>query len=66
MNAEMVYSSNDYGEFNKIIQTKSKGETTTKNQNKKVKIIDYGKLKEREKKLKNKLGIEKIKVVYFD
>ena len=54
MNAEMVYSSNDYGEFNKIIQTNSKEEKTTKNQNKKVKIIDYGKLKEREKKLKNK------------
>ena len=50
MNAEMVYSSNDYGEFNKIIQTKSKEE----------------KLKETEKKIKNKLGIEKIKVVYFD
>ena len=46
--------------------TKSKEEKTTKNQNKKVKIIDYGKLKESEKKLKNKLGIEKIKVVYFD
>ena len=66
MNAKMVYSSNDYGEFNKIIQTKSKEEKITKNQNKKVKIIDYGKLKESEKKLKNKLGIEKIKVVYFD
>ena len=66
MNSEMVYSSNDYGEFNKIIKTNSKEEKTTKNQNKKVKIIDYGKLKESEKKLKNKLGIEKIKVVYFD
>ena len=66
MNAELVYSSNDYDEFNKIIQTKTKEEKTTKNQNKKVKIIDYGKLKESEKKLKNKLGIEKIKVVYFD
>ena len=66
MNAKMVYSSNDYGEFNKIIKTNSKEEKTTKKQNKKVKIIDYGKLKESEKKLKNKLGIEKIKVVYFD
>ena len=66
MNEEMIYSSNDYGEFDKIIQTKSKDEKSIKNQNKKVKIIDYGKLKEREKKLKNKLGIEKIKVVYFD
>ena len=66
MSSEMIYSSNDYGEFNKIIQTNNKEEKITKNQNKKVKIIDYGKLKESEKKLKNKLGIEKIKVVYFD
>ena len=66
MNEEMIYSSNDYGEFDKIIQTNSKDEKTIKNQNKKVKIIDYGKLKESEKKLKNKLGVEKIKVVYFD
>ena len=53
-------------EFNKIIKTKGKKEEVINNQNKKVKIIDYGKLKESEKKLKNKLGIEKIKVVYFD
>ena len=66
MNSEMIYSSNDYGEFNKIIQTNNKEEKTTKDKNKKVKVIDYGKLKEDEKKIKNKLGIEKIKVVYFD
>ena len=66
INTEMTYSSGDYGEFNKIIQTENKEEKTTKNENKKVKIIDYSKLKESEKKLKNKLGIEKIKVVYFD
>ena len=66
MNAETAYSSSDYGEFNKIIQTENKEEKITKNKNKKVKIIDYSKLKESEKKLKNKLGIEKIKVVYFD
>ena len=66
MNTETAYSSSDYGEFNKIIQTKNKEEKITKNENKKVKIIDYSKLKESEKKLKNKLGIEKIKVVYFD
>ena len=66
INTEMAYSSGDYGEFNKIIQTENKEEKTTKNENKKVKIIDYSKLKESEKKLKNKLGIEKIKVVYFD
>ena len=34
--------------------------------NKKVKIIDYSKLNDNEKKLKNKVGIEKIKIVYFD
>ena len=66
MNSEMIYSSNDYGEFNKIIQTNNKEEKTTKDKNKKVKVIDYGKLKEDEKKIKNKLGIEKIKIVYFD
>ena len=66
VNSEISYSSKDYDEFNKIIKTKDKKEETINNQNKKIKIIDYGKLKEREKKLKNKLGIEKIKVVYFD
>ena len=66
MNSEMIYSSNDYGEFNKIIQTNNKEEKTTKDKNKKVKVIDYGKSKEDEKKIKNKLGIEKIKIVYFD
>ncbi len=66
MSSEMIYSSNDYGEFNKIIQTNNKEEKTTKDKNKKVKVIDYGKLKEDEKKIKNKLGIEKIKIVYFD
>ena len=37
-----------------------------KDQNRKVKIIDYAKLKESGNKLKNKMGIEKIKIVYFD
>ena len=46
--------------------TKNKEEEIKKNQNSKIKIIDYKKLKESEKKLKNKVGIEKIKVVYFD
>ena len=66
MNSEMIYSSNDYGEFNKIIETNNNEEKTTKDKIKKVKVIDYGKLKEDEKKIKNKLGIEKIKIVYFD
>ena len=33
---------------------------------KKIKIIDFNKLNEREKNFKSKTGIEKIKVVYFD
>ena len=53
-------------EFNKIIETKDIEKKITSDQKKKIKIIDYGKLKESEKKIKNKLGIEKIKVVYFD
>jgi|TARA_B110000438_G_scaffold89565_1_gene89077 hypothetical protein len=65
-NSELNYSSNDYGEFNKIIQSKNREEKIINNQNKKVKIIDFNELKDNEKKLKNKLGIEKIKVVYFD
>ena len=34
--------------------------------NKKIRIIDYSKVNENEKKLKNKMGIDKIKIVYFD
>ena len=64
--SKLKYKSSDYDEFNKIIRTKNKNKTIKKDQNKKVKIIDYAKLKESEKKLKNKLGIEKIKIVYFD
>ena len=66
VDTEFSYSSNDYGEFNKIIPTKNRREKTINNQNKKIKIIDYSKLKNDEKKLKNKVGIEKIKIVYFD
>ena len=66
MNAEMVYSSNDYGEFNKIIPEIDMDQTKIIDQNKKIRVIDYNKINESEKKLKNKLGIEKIKVVYFD
>ena len=66
INSELTYSSNDHGEFNKIIQTKNKEEKIIKNENKKVKIIDFNKLRDSEKKLKNKFGIEKIKIIYFD
>ena len=65
-NSKLTYSSNDYSEFNKIITTKNKGEKLIKNQNIKIKVVDFTKLKDNEKSLKNKMGIEKIKVVYFD
>ena len=65
-NYKLTYSSNDYSEFNKIIATKNKGEKLINNQNIKIKVVDFTKLKDNEKSLKNKMGIEKIKVVYFD
>ena len=58
--------------FDQIIKSRSatKNDNENKNNskvdNKKIKIIDFNKLKEREKILKNKVGIEKIKIVYFD
>lgn len=64
--SELSYSSNDYGEFNKIIPTKNTGKKIINNKNQKFKIIDYSKLKNNKKNLKNKMGIEKIKIVYFD
>ena len=64
--SKMPYTSSDYGEFDKIVKIKHKEEKIKNDQNRKVKIIDYGKLKESENKLKNKMGIEKIKIVYFD
>ena len=64
------YTDKDMSAFNKII--KSKGNTKNENKynvkidNKKIKIIDFNKLNEREKNFKNKVDIKKIKVVYFD
>ena len=66
------YTDKDMSAFDKIIKSKGdvKNENKNKNNekidNKKIKIIDFNKLKEREKNFKNKAGIEKIKVVYFD
>ena len=66
------YTDKDKSSFDKIIKSKSdaKNEIINKNnakiENKKIKIIDFNKLNEREKNFKNKVGIEKIKVVYFD
>ena len=64
------YTNKDKSSFDKII--KSKGDTKKENKNnvkidnKKIKIIDFNELSEREKNFKSKTGIEKIKVVYFD
>ena len=66
------YTNKDKSSFDKIIKSKSdtKNEIINKNNakidNKKIKIIDFNKLNEREKNFKNKVGIEKIKIVYFD
>ena len=66
IDTEFNYSSNDYGEFNKIIPIKNSAKKIISNKYSNVKIIDYSKLNDDKKKLKNKLQIEKIKIVYFD
>ena len=72
LNATTEYTDKDIGSFDKIIKSKgntkneSENKNNTKIDNKKIKIIDFNKLNEREKNFKNKVGIEKIKVVYFD
>ena len=66
------YTNKDKSSFDKIIKSKSDAKNESENKhnvkidNKKIKIIDFNKLNEREKNFKNKTGIEKIKVVYFD
>jgi len=66
------YTNKDKSTFDKIIKSKSDAKNESENKhnvkidNKKIKIIDFNKLNEREKNFKNKVGIEKIKVVYFD
>ncbi len=60
------YSPRDYDEFNKIIPKIDIDKKKIDNQNKKIRVIDYSKINENEKKLKNKMGIDKIKIVYFD
>ena len=66
------YTNKDKSSFDKIIKSKSDARNESENKhnvkidNKKIKIIDFNKLNEREKNFKNKVGIEKIKVVYFD
>ena len=65
-NHESKYSPQDYDEFNKIIPKIDIDQKKIDNQNKKVRVIDYSKINGNEKKLKNKMGIDKIKIVYFD
>ena len=60
------YSSEDYNEFDKIIPDINMDQKKIDNQNKKIRVVDYSKINEGEKKLKNKFGIDKIKIVYFD
>ena len=60
------YSSDDYNEFDKIIPNINMDKKKINEQNKKIRVVDYSKINEGEKKLKNKFGIDKIKIVYFD
>ena len=60
------YSPGDYDKFNKIIPKIDIDQKKDEDQNKKIRVIDYSKINENEKKLKNKMGIDKIKIVYFD
>ena len=66
------YTVTDVNAFDQIIKSQadikkySEDKIISKVDNKKIKIIDFNKLKEREKIFKNKVGIEKIKIVYFD
>ena len=60
------YSSEDYNEFDKIIPNINIDQKKINNQNKNIRVVDYSKINENEKKLKNKFGIDKIKIVYFD
>jgi len=64
--SQLNYSVNDYNEFDKIIQTKIQKKKLTINQNNKIKIIDYDKLRNDERKIKDKSNVGKIKIVYFD
>ena len=63
---ESNYSPRDYDEFNKIIPKIDIDQKKIEDQNKKIRVIDYSKINENEKILKNKMGIDKIKIVYFD
>ena len=56
-NSETNYSKDDYSQFNKIIKTENQEKNQVEAKNKKVKVIDFNKLNESNKKIKNKVGI---------
>ena len=66
------YTTNDINEFHQIIKYESnikngrKNKINSNSDVKKIKIIDFDKLHKKEKGFRNKIGIEKIKIVYFD
>ena len=66
------YTANDINEFHQIIKYKNNIKNVHKNKinsnidKKKIKIIDFDKLNNKKKDFRNKIGIEKIKIVYFD
>jgi len=66
INLKSNYSLKDHEEFNKIIPKRNSDQEKNNELNEKIRVIDYSKINENEKKLKNKFGIDKIKVVYFD
>jgi hypothetical protein len=66
INLKSNYSSKDHEEFNKIIPKRNLDQEKNNELNEKIRVIDYSKINGSEKKLKNKFGIDKIKIVYFD
>ena len=66
INLKSNYSLKDHEEFNKIIPKRNSDQEKNNELNEKIRVIDYSKINENEKKIKNKFGIDKIKVVYFD
>ena len=66
INLKSNYSSKDHEKLNKIIPKRNSDQEKNNELNEKIRVIDYSKINENEKKLKNKFGIDKIKVVYFD
>ena len=53
-NSNSHYSKDDYSQFNKIIKTENQEKNQVEAKNKKVKVIDYNKLNESNKKIKKR------------